>query len=182
MSEELSYLSKTNTEEQVNPSGVDFDSYKKEVNKIFETLKVSTNNYCPQKTIKSIDSYLTMGIRFCYFEVTNIVYSLSEEERGMVEVNLNNLITYMNKEENNVSNEVSDVVIRLWDHYNLSCCQTNYVKASLEKNIVEIKKGLHKELHEELHKELHNGTIVIMLVFLFIAWLCNVHMIPSRTQ
>ncbi len=84
------------------------------------------SNYDPKDTIKHIDGYINGSdkiSRVLYSEISNYVFVLDEETRGVFSTNVEELLEYSLTESDTVNADIQDVVIRIYDHFNLALKQ-----------------------------------------------------------
>lgn len=137
---------------------------RQKINGICTSLKKSCEEYSPKKTIESINDYIEAGDRIIYSEITTIVYTMSPEEQGTFNSNLEILMNYALSEDSKTSKVMQDTVIRLWDHVHLAMSQLGNAKEILEKSTMEVKQSLYDELYKEF-KGIEKEYITILGIF-----------------
>ena len=129
-------LLKTNTETKVVAQQSDdaLKYSKQKIRRICKNLCLPSNNYDPSKTVSAIINYLQEKAtreRILYSEISSFVYGLSEDQQGNFGTNIESLLTYVLDDSNDVSEDPSKIVIKIYDHFQLSISQKNL---STEKN------------------------------------------------
>ncbi len=129
-------LLKTNTETKVVAQQSDdaLKYSKQKIRRICKNLCLPSNNYDPSKTVFAINNYLhekATRERILYSEISSFVYGLSEDQQGNFGTNIESLLTYVLDNSNNVAEDPSKIVIKIYDHFQLSISQKNL---STEKN------------------------------------------------
>lgn len=137
---------------------------RKKIVGICNSLSKPCDDYSPARTIESIDNYIKAGDRIIYSEITTVVYSMTPEEQGTFNSNLERLMNYALSEESKTPKSMQDTVIRLWDHVHLAMKQVGNAKEILEKSTSEAKQSLHDELYKEF-KGIEKEYITILGIF-----------------
>ena len=137
-------------------------------------LKGQSTSYDPKTTIdliKSFDEVKPVEKRALYSEVSNIVFSLGDEECGTFASNLDNLLKYVQDEKNLVPDDCVKFTIKIYDHFNLACKQKEMSSKHMEKVKNAIKEStqiaiedVKKELKEET-KKVEKNYITILGIF-----------------
>ena len=117
------------------------------------SLMVETNSYRPESSIKCINSFLSSESkmeRILYSEISNYIFYLDgEEKRGIFATNVDNLLKYVNNEENKIEMDVLKITIKIFDHFHLALHQienvNNIIAAAISSSKEEVKKELRKE-------------------------------------
>ncbi len=141
-----------------------FEYKKRKIGGIVKSLEKPVGDYKPQKTVQSIQDYISNGDRILYSELTNLVYTMSPKERGTVATNLDSLLNYSNEQGNNVAPDVNKIVIKLWDHFNLACYQIDSANELLGKSIDETKESIYNQLYNKF-KGIEKEYITILGIF-----------------
>lgn len=158
MENEFKNLFKTDEGSSVQqPKLSEFEYCKRKINGILNSLSKPVDEYNPSKTVNSISDYQNKGKRIIYSELTNRVYAMTEDERGTISTNLDSLLNYVMDEENGVQKETVNTALRLWDHFNLACCQLANTKNVLGTSAEETKSDLHRQLYKKLYEELSSN-------------------------
>ena len=95
-----------------------FEYTKRKIHDIFRSLNKDSALYSPEKTIDSIRDYKNAGERILYSELSNYVYQIPPEMAGTFTTNLESLMKYALDSKNEITKDIQDTVIRLWDHCN----------------------------------------------------------------
>lgn len=117
------------------------------------SLMVETSSYRPESSIECINSFLNSESkmeRILYSEISNYIFYLDgEEKRGIFATNVDNLLKYVNNEENKIKMDVLKITIKIFDHFHLALHQienvNNIIAAAISSSKEEVKKELRKE-------------------------------------
>ncbi|MDM8240130.1 hypothetical protein QUW63_13620 [Pseudoflavonifractor phocaeensis] len=131
---------------------------------ICNSLSKSCEEYNPQKTIDSINDYISAGERIIYSEITNRVYGMSPQEQSTFNSNLERLLDFAFDEGSAKNKDIQDIVIRLWDHVHLAMRQVGNAQEILQKSTQETKEALYNELYKEF-KGIEKEYITILGIF-----------------
>lgn len=165
MSESLKKLEKSDGNSIIPPHKKDIGFSKMKIGNIVESLCKPSADYAPQKTIESIKKYIGSGNgRVLYSELTSRIYSMREETVGIMHTNLDSLINYAENKCNEVSDDVYNFIIRLWDHYNLAITQMDNAKNMLSMGVNKSEEGLYNRLLERF-KGIEKEYITILGIF-----------------
>lgn len=126
---------------------------RRKINGICKSLSVDTKNYRPAKTIDSICDYLSKKNnidRLLYSEMSNYIFSLNLERRGVFATNVDNLLQYTLSIEFKCDNEKETddcrkIVIKIYDHFQLALNQIENVKNILSDGIEGVKESIRKD-------------------------------------
>ena len=138
------------------------------IKKICKSLTVDSAQYDYSKTIETIKKYINLpdGLgRVMYSQISNYVYGLDESERGIFASNIDRLLTCVQRE--NVDDDCKKIVIKLYDHFQLSVCQIENAKNIFTQGIGETKDDLMKEIKrvEKEHVAIFGIFASIVLAF-----------------
>lgn len=106
----------------------------KEMDKICEMLSEETQYFNTKKFFDKIHEYIVKNDRLIYTHITNYIFVLSDEEFGVLQTNIDNVVNYMygdqyNKdflnllEDRNKKRELERTqrtILKMWDHVNLA--------------------------------------------------------------
>lgn len=123
---------------------------KNQIIEICKSLDCHTKAYNSGKTLSLINSYLStedrLG-RILYSEISNYVFSLDIETRGMFATNIEKLlIQTLESEDSSTTDDCSKIVIKIYDHCQLSLKQIENIKGILGEGIEETKIDLRSEV------------------------------------
>lgn len=140
-----------------------FSNTKRKINYICRTLKMSTTKYEPEKSIKTIEKYISSHNkmeRILYSEISNMIFSLDDEQLGNFNTNIDNLLLYVLNEKNAINTDVKKIVIKVYDHSHLALHQIENTTNILEKSINSAKIDL-----QETVKGMEREYISILGIF-----------------
>ncbi len=162
----LDKLTRAETGDHAKPdTKYNFEYRRRKVISICKSLTIHSEDYDPSKTVDSISGYMsTDSERIIYSEITDHVYSMSSEEQGIFNSNLEKLLNYVLSKDNAVSKTIQNSVIRLWDHVHLAMRQVDNAKQILETSTSEAKQSLYDELYREF-KGMEKEYITILGIF-----------------
>lgn len=164
-STQLNRLAKTDpSESSITVPKSNFRYNIRKIGSIVKSLSKPSSEYLPEKTVDSILQYTQVGDRIFYSELTNLVYTMSSEERDIFSTNLEKLLEYSRDESNNVSSEVYKVVVRLWDHFNLARYQIENIQKVIVSSTGEIRDSVYKQLLDKF-KGIEKEYITILGIF-----------------
>ena len=106
----------------------------KEMDAICEMLSVATQEFEPKNFFDKIYNYIIQNDRLLYSQMTNYIFPLSDEEFGVLQTNIDNVVHYMYGEEfsKDFAEEIKikahklqlertqRTVLKMWDHVNLA--------------------------------------------------------------
>ncbi|WP_418822099.1 hypothetical protein [Ruminococcus sp.] len=163
-SDNLDNLLKTNDDSNTLPEqSTKYINTKRKVNSICRALSLGTDVYQPQKTVENISSYLSSVNkldRILYSEISNYVFSLSIDQRGIFATNVEKLLLYSLNEKHNVNDDTRKLIIKIYDHFHLALSQVENVNNILADSIEETKLTLEKEF-----KGIEREYITILGIF-----------------
>lgn len=162
-SDNLKRLLKTNnkTNVSINESSMIADACKR-IYKVCTGLKVESINYNPMDTVEIIEEYISAKgtlDRLLYSQITNYVYSLDEVQRGVFSTNVDKLLGYV-LEETDVNQDCKKMIIKIYDHFQLSLYQIENVNTVFATGIEETKENLIKET-----KKIEKEYVAILGIF-----------------
>lgn len=161
-------------------SGSNVEKKKEQMRKIFSTLQTPTRQYTPKDTINEIREYIQIDgeNRLLYAEITVSIFKLSDEEIGIVDSNLANLIE--NLEKNDSNSEYKTIVMKLYDHINLARDQAKKIQEALEEKTKELQDSTKAQLEEGM-RHAQRGYITILGIFASVIVTFTVGMIFSSS-
>lgn len=130
-----SKLSETDRVQLKNRNGV-IQETKSRLNGICKSLLFPTNEYKASITVESISHFLESSNRLpriLYSHFSNYIFSLRDEQRGIFDTNVENLLQYVTN--NNVNEEIKEFAIRIYDHCQLAKAQIENIDHMLEERI-----------------------------------------------
>lgn len=106
----------------------------KEMDKICEMLSEETKDFDAKKFFDKMHEYILRNDRLIYTQITNYIFTLSDEDFGVLQTNIDSVVNYMYGEQYNqyYSKLLEDrsekrslertqrIVLKMWDHVNLA--------------------------------------------------------------
>lgn len=106
----------------------------KEMDKICEMLSEETKDFDAKKFFDKMHEYILRNDRLIYTQITNYIFTLSDEDFGVLQTNIDSVVNYMYGEQYNqyYSKLLEDrsekrslertqrTVLKMWDHVNLA--------------------------------------------------------------
>ena len=126
-----------------------FTITKRKINGICKALSLNTQKYDPQITVENIASYISSINkldRILYSEISNYVYSLEMSERGIFATNLEKLLLYSLDDNNGVNDDCKKMIVKIYDHFQLSLHQIENVNNIFANSIEDAKENLQKQI------------------------------------
>lgn len=128
---------------------------KRKMNSICQALSMESRKYDPKVTVRNINAYIELPDkleRILYSEISNYIYSLEMEQRGIFATNVEKLLLYSLDEKNHVGADTKKIIVKIYDHFQLAISQienaNNIFAASIEDAKVKLQqqvKGVEKE-------------------------------------
>lgn len=128
---------------------------KREMNSICKALSMESRKYDPKVTVRNINAYIESPDkleRILYSEISNYIYSLEMEQRGIFATNVEKLLLYSLDEKNHVGADTKKIIVKIYDHFQLAISQienaNNIFAASIEDAKVKLQqqvKGVERE-------------------------------------
>lgn len=140
-----------------------FNNTKGKINELCRDLTLETQRYNPNSTVKKINSYISSADkldRILYSEISNYVFSLDMAKRGIFATNLEKLLLYSLDDRNNVNDDSRELIIKLYDHFQLALHQIENSTNIFANSIEEAKKNISKEI-----KSVEREYITILGIF-----------------
>lgn len=140
-----------------------FNNTKRRINGICRALSANTQKYDPQKTVDDITSYIGSTDkldRILYSEISNYVYSLEVDKRGMFATNVEKLLLYSLNADNLASEDCRKMVVKIYDHSQLALYQIENVKNIFANSIEGAKENLQNQI-----KSIEREYITILGIF-----------------
>lgn len=137
MVENLDTLLKTEEQTTVVEQASDdiFKNSKIKIKNICRALCLPSKRYNPQKTIESLEDYLsetTTRKRILYSEISSFVFGLRPEQQGNFATNIESLLGYSAIEENAVDEEHYKIIVKIYDHFQLALQQKSLSTSATE--------------------------------------------------
>lgn len=142
---------------------------RRKLDQICRSLSVETNKYNPGCTVKLICDYLSNRYkidRILYSDISNYIFSLDMQRRGVFATNIENLLQYAlheNHEQNErsrVNDDCKKIIIKIYDHFQLALHQIENVKNILRTGTQEVISSIRKE-----NKGIEREYITILAIF-----------------
>ncbi len=137
------------------------------IKSICKSLSYESGRYDPDITIKIICSYLSGKNkidRILYSEISNYIFSLDMEQRGVFATNVDNLLQKVLDDSFDCSDGKKDdcrkIVIKIYDHFQLALHQIENVKNILSSGTQELREDIRKE-----NKGIEREYITILAIF-----------------
>lgn len=112
---------------------------KRKMNSICKALSMESRKYDPKVTVRNINAYIESPDkleRILYSEISNYIYSLEMEQRGIFATNVEKLLLYSLDEKNHVGVDTKKIIVKIYDHFQLAISQienaNNIFAASIE--------------------------------------------------
>lgn len=128
---------------------------KREMNSICKALSMESRKYDPKVIVRNINAYIESPDkleRILYSEISNYIYSLEMEQRGIFATNVEKLLLYSLDEKNHVGADTKKIIVKIYDHFQLAISQienaNNIFAASIEDAKVKLQqqvKGVERE-------------------------------------
>lgn len=168
-----------------NISKVDYtQKMRKEMDLICEMLSVATQEFDSKNFFDKIHNYIIQNDRLLYSQMTNYIFLLSDEEFGVLQTNIDNVVNYMYGEEFEKDFEQESniklqriylersqrTVLKMWDHVNLARRQYimfHHKDADYEK-IVDKKMEI---AEAKISKEMNVQLISLVAIFTALSFL-----------
>lgn len=137
------------------------------IKSICKSLSYESGRYDPDITIKIICSYLSGKNkidRILYSEISNYIFSLDMEQRGVFATNVDNLLQKVLDDCRDCSDgqkeDCRKIVIKSYDHFQLALHQIENVKNILSSGTQELRDEIRKE-----NKGIEREYITILAIF-----------------
>lgn len=141
----------------------EFNNTKRKINSICKALTIETQRYSPQITVCNIKSYIESSCRLdrmLYSEISNCIFSLGMDERGVFATNLEKLLLYSLDKENQVESDSRKLIIKIYDHFHLALYQIENATNIFANSIEEA-----KEIFQKQAKGIEKEYISILGIF-----------------
>ncbi|RDY30159.1 hypothetical protein [Lachnotalea glycerini] len=149
-SNKLNALLKTDDKSTVSlEKSIKYVNTKRKINSICQALCIESKRYSSQKSVNSIESYIkeTCKIdRILYSEISNYIFSLDMIDRGVFATNVEKMLLYALDESNEVSEDCTKMIIKIYDHFQLALHQIENANNIFAGSIEEAKENLRKEI------------------------------------
>lgn len=126
-----------------------FQNTKRKVKGICKALTIRTNKYKPQRTVESIDKYISSTNkldRILYSEISSFIFSKEPYARGVFVTNLEKLLLFSLDTDNNVAVDAQRIIVKIYDHVQLALYQIENTNNIFADSIEEAKENLHKQI------------------------------------
>lgn len=174
-------LLKTDSQNKTSRSlkGTEFETLKRCINNICNSLNRSSEDYDAAKTLSSIGKYKRQKHnRILYSEISAYIFNLSDEEKGNFVTNLELLLVEtMNSDNNCIDNEIMDSVLRIYDHVHLALHQVeslkredDELKSLIASNLKPVSIQFEKKV-QTAYKEIYAQLIALIGIFTALAFL-----------
>lgn len=160
MADDFKNLLKTEKKLDELSVGETLPEMRKKTIELCDDLKRESILYNPPTTINLIKGFhktKPLSRRALYSEISNIVFSLGDEECGTFASNLDSLLKYIQDEKNKVPDYCVKFTIKVYDHFNLACKQKEMSSKHMEKVKNAIKESTHRAI-EDVKKEIKEET------------------------
>lgn len=140
-----------------------FSNTKRKINSICKALSLESKKYSPEITIENISSYIASSNRLdriLYSEISNYIFSLEIDQRGIFTTNIEKLLLYSLNEENNVDQDIKKIILKIYDHSQLVLYQIENANNIFINSIEESKQSLEKSV-----KSIEKEYITILGIF-----------------
>lgn len=140
-----------------------FGDAKRKINTICKKLTTETQKYDPLNTVRDIDQYINSNgklSRILYSEISNYIFSLEGDKRGVFITNTEKLLLYSLNDENSVTNDSKKIIVKIYDHSQLASHQIENVNNIFAASIEENKEKLQGQI-----KDMEREYITILGIF-----------------
>lgn len=144
---------------------------KRKMNGICRSLSTPSKDYLPQKSVESIENYLKTPDRIdrvLYSEISSYIFSLDIPERGVFTTNAENLLHFSLNDENKMSEECRNIVLKIYDHSQLVIYQIENINNIFANSIEDAKNNLEKEIKGIQKEYISILGIFASIVFAFV--------------
>lgn len=148
---------------QINIANRKINHARNRIKKICESLLTPSKSYKPEITVASIENYIQSenGIeRPLYSQISNYVYSFDDAQRGIFFTNVDKLVNYAMDDNNNVEKNCREMIIKIYDHFQLVLSQIENINKIFVNGIEETKDNLSKET-----KRMEKEYVAILGIF-----------------
>ena len=150
------------------------------IKNICKAFCLPAKSYDPRKTVTSIENYVkekTNRERILYSEISSFVYGLQAEEQGNFATNVECLLAYTFDENNNIDDLICKIILKIYDHFQLSVHQKNLnsetnevVKSHLAESIAEANKAIENSAKRAKNAEKEYITILGIFASIVLAF------------
>ena len=148
---------------QINIANRKINYARNRIKKICESLLTPSKSYKPEITVESIENYIQSenGIeRPLYSQISNYVYSFDDAQRGIFFTNVDKLVNYAMEDNNNVEKNCKEMIIKIYDHFQLVLSKIENINKIFVNGIEETKDNLSKET-----KRMEKEYVAILGIF-----------------
>lgn len=166
--EALQKLDRINSGPEVQPTEAakKINEAKRQLRYICQHLLHKSDQYKPELTVKSIESYIKANSicgRILYSELSSFIVGLDEADRATASANIDGLLSYT-LNNNEVSDDVKKICVKLYDHFQLNLIQIVNAEKESDKAIAKSITDEKVKLHQEV-KEIQKEYITILGIF-----------------
>lgn len=126
-----------------------FQNTKRRIKGICKALIIKTNKYDPQRTVESINNYISSTNkldRILYSEISSFIFSQEPSVRGTFVTNLEKLLLFSLNQDNDVAIDTQRIIVKIYDHVQLALYQIENTNNIFADSIEEAKENLHKQI------------------------------------
>lgn len=126
-----------------------FQNTKRRIKGICRALTIKTNKYEPQRTVESINKYISSTNkldRILYSEISSFIFSKEPSTRGVFVTNLEKLLLFSLDKDNDVAVDAQRIIVKIYDHVQLALYQIENTNNIFADSIDEAKENLHKQI------------------------------------
>lgn len=126
-----------------------FQNTKRRIKGICKALIIKTNKYDPQRTVESINKYISSTNkldRILYSEISSFIFSKEPSTRGVFVTNLEKLLLFSLNQDNDVALDTQRIIVKIYDHVQLALYQIENTNNIFADSIEEAKENLHKQI------------------------------------
>lgn len=134
---------------------------------ICQSLLTSSQDYKPEATKEAIERFINSEVkldRILYSEISNFIFSLDSNDRGIFNTNIDNLLQYSQQEGFVDQEDVRKIIVKIYDHSQLAVHQIENAGNIAAKSIEETKSKINEEFKDEL-KKIEREYITILGIF-----------------
>ena len=146
-----------------------FNKHKKKIEMLCKSLTYPIEDYSPEMTCNSVKSFLkekeTIG-RILYSELSNIIFDLDDNKRGLFGMNVEKLLLFVTNKDNKidkdskVEEDCRKIVIKIYDHFNLAQKQIAIIDKRFNSRLEITKEHFNDDL-----KKIEREYITILGIF-----------------
>ena len=178
MSIEWDKTQKTESEENTDTTPEYIANMQNAMDEICQMLSEESRNFKPPKFFAKMYSYISNNDRLLYTNITNYIFTLSEEIFGKLQTNIDSVVSYMYMEacKNDYKKDLRKFertqrsILKMWDHINLARKQYIMfnVKDDKYESIVDEKM---ENVGIKISKEMNTQLISLVSIFTALSFL-----------